>query len=290
MRAQQITQFSPLVASMDESLDTLHDVLGTFPSRRNRLDETGVDLAITPFPNETFLELIAPFDADSAAHRLVTTRGPGWFMLNVDVDDADTVEDIDAEIRESGVRVVAGGVDAEHRAGSWHIHPRDAGGVLLALYVRRDRPDHTDWAGPTWRHFTETNGRVIRGLAGASIATLDLRETEATYRRLGFTFDAEHPSEEEHVLEARLPGGTFLQLRQPLTGCGPLREWLDRQGPGLYHLAIEVSAPDLLLERLERRGAPRIRELDTEDSRWVMGIPGGVAMPLELRSPGINQD
>ncbi|MCC7365121.1 MAG: VOC family protein [Dehalococcoidia bacterium] len=285
MQVDRIVQFSPLVRDMDEALDGVHALLGAFPSRRNRLGPTGVDLAIIPFGDETFLELVAPFEAGSAGARLLQRTGPGWFMINVDLRDDQLVADIDREVRATGARVVAGHVDANGHAGTWHIHPQDAGGVLLALYVREDRPDHTDWAGTTWKHFVETNRRVVDRILGASVAVRDIEAATRTFEAFGFTFTGEFEDDGARVREAMPPGGTFLQLRQAATSDGPLAAWLDARGPGLYHLAWGARDLDRVRSAVAANGGTVTRETTAgmAPAFWA-AVPTVFGMPLEFRA------
>lgn len=289
MLVDRIVQFSPLVRDLDTTLDAVHTFLGAFPSRRNKLDVTGVDIAIYPFGDETFMELIAPYDPSMAPARLLNRTGEGWFMLNADIVDDQPVEEIDREIRATGVRVARGGVHEDGKSGAWHLHPQDAGGVLLALYVRQDRPDHTDWAGLTWKHFVETNRRVVDSIIGVSLATRDLSTTASLYHSLGFRFADEFEDGGEKVLQASLPGGTFLQLRTPIDTGGALSRWLDARGPGLYHYAFQVADLARATDALARVEGREIRRAEYEgrEALWAEA-PRVFGMPLEFRSAPVG--
>jgi methylmalonyl-CoA epimerase len=67
--------------------------------------------------------------------------------------------------------------------------------------------------------------------------------------------------EEQGVEEAMLPiGGSFVQLLQPLTGDSPVGRFLERNGEGLHHVAIQVADIEAALEHLAAEGARLVDE------------------------------
>lgn len=67
--------------------------------------------------------------------------------------------------------------------------------------------------------------------------------------------------EEQGVEEAMLPiGGSFLQLLQPLSPESPVGRFLERNGEGLHHVAIQVADIEASLEHLAAEGARLVDE------------------------------
>jgi methylmalonyl-CoA epimerase len=67
--------------------------------------------------------------------------------------------------------------------------------------------------------------------------------------------------EEQGVEEAMLPiGGSFLQLLQPMSPDSPVGRFLERNGEGLHHVAIQVADIDAALEHLVSEGARLVDE------------------------------
>lgn len=93
-----------------------------------------------------------------------------------------------------------------------------------------------------------------------AIAVRDLDETLATLSRL---FAVEPLSREviadQGVEEAMVPlGGSYLQLLTPLSVETPVGRFLERRGPGLHHIAIQVTDLDAALAHLTAVGAELI--------------------------------
>jgi len=60
--------------------------------------------------------------------------------------------------------------------------------------------------------------------------------------------------------DASAGGGGSIELLQPDAGDNPVRRFLDKRGPGLHHLALEVDDIDALVARLAEAGVRLIDE------------------------------
>lgn len=90
-----------------------------------------------------------------------------------------------------------------------------------------------------------------------AIAVNDLDGTLAALSRL---FAVEPLSREvvveQGVEEAMVPlGGSYLQLLKPLSPDTPVGRFLDKRGPGLHHIAIQVTDLEAALAHLDASGA-----------------------------------
>src|SRR5512143_2318319 len=110
----------------------------------------GLRNAVLPV-GDTFLEVVSPVQADTAAGRYMARRGGDCgYMVMVQVNDTDVVRRRAAEL---GVRI-AWSIDLDDIRGT-HLHPRDLGGALLSI----DTPVPTPawrWAGPQWQEHVRT--------------------------------------------------------------------------------------------------------------------------------------
>ncbi|WP_051516004.1 hypothetical protein [Candidatus Blastococcus massiliensis] len=115
-----------------------------------------------------FVEVVAPSTTGTAAGRWLTRNGgDGGYMLMVDGPRALTASD----------RLAALAVREVHRGQhpdivDVHLHPRDTGGVLLALDAV-DPPGSWRWAGPAW---TGHGPRCAGGLRAVTVTVLDPAE------------------------------------------------------------------------------------------------------------------
>lgn len=90
-------------------------------------------------------------------------------------------------------------------------------------------------------------------------------------------------------------GPSFVQTLEA-QGDGVVQRFLDKRGPGLHHLALEVNAIDAALVDLVGRGVPLI---DREARSGGMGTRiaflhpsafGGVLVELVERAPSVHGD
>lgn len=274
MKIEHILQPAILCRDIDRTMDFLHALLGAYPSERIEIPYAGVRNAVYAFENMTFLELIEPYDPKASAMRLLERNGEGWHMLSVDVED-ESPEKVDERLKALGTRVVHKSA-TEHVKGEWHLHPRDAGGVLLLLAMRNDFGENGAYAGWHWREYVKTNTRVVRSIAGVSVVCEDADTGRADFEKFGIEFAHSLTDEGDIVLQANLARGTFFQLRTPGHERAPSAEALKRRGPGLFHLCFAVNDLDTALAAVERAGARIGRK--TETGAWTapettMGIP-----------------
>jgi hypothetical protein len=133
----------------------------------------------------TFLEVVAPTQADTAAGRyLDRRRGDGGYMFILDCDDLDARR---AHFQGLGVRIVE-----DLRSGDdalWseaiHLHPRDTGGCLLSVDRHsggEDMHGGYKWAGPVWQ--AHDRSRTLKALIGAAIQSDDPEALAARWSAL----------------------------------------------------------------------------------------------------------
>ena len=90
-----------------------------------------------------------------------------------------------------------------------------------------------------------------------------VRDLDATLAALSRLFAVEPLSREvvveQGVEEAMVPlGGSYLQILTPLGPDTPVGRFLEKRGPGLHHIAIQVTDIDAALAHLDASGAELI--------------------------------
>jgi methylmalonyl-CoA/ethylmalonyl-CoA epimerase len=101
-----------------------------------------------------------------------------------------------------------------------------------------------------------------RGIHHLGVAVEDLDVALDTYRRL-FGAELEHRAtvEEQGVRAASVRiGGGRVELLEPLDEDTPVGRFLAKRGPGMHHVAYEVSDLDATLAELTGAGADLIDE------------------------------
>ncbi len=102
---------------------------------------------------------------------------------------------------------------------------------------------------------------------GVAVPSLD--EGLKLYRDLlGFELEFEEEVSTEKVRVAGLKAGdTTIELLEPTSDQSAIARYLDRKGPGLHHIAIEVDEIDELLPRLKAAGVRLIDETPRPGAR-----------------------
>ncbi len=94
------------------------------------------------------------------------------------------------------------------------------------------------------------------------IATRQIDEALALWRdALGLQVDFTAEVREQGVRVAMLPvGETHIELLEPLSENSPVGKFLERRGPGIHHVAIEVTDIRATLAQLKEKGTRLIDE------------------------------
>ena len=136
------SSLGPAVAELAGALGA--DVLAP-PFSDPGVGEFGLENAVFAV-GDTFLEVVAPVRADTAAGRYLAKRGvgAGGYMALFQVDDMAAAR---ARVAACGVRVVWQG-DLPDISGT-HLHPKDVAGAIVSLDAPRP-PESWRWGGPAW--------------------------------------------------------------------------------------------------------------------------------------------
>jgi methylmalonyl-CoA epimerase len=107
---------------------------------------------------------------------------------------------------------------------------------------------------------------LAHGIHHLGVAVADLDEALATYSRL-FGAELEHRAlVEEQGVEAAavLVGSGRVELLAPLGADTPVGKFLASRGPGMHHVAYEVSDVRMALDSLAAEGAELVDEAPRE--------------------------
>jgi methylmalonyl-CoA/ethylmalonyl-CoA epimerase len=92
------------------------------------------------------------------------------------------------------------------------------------------------------------------------IAVEEIESSLKKYELLGLTVGEKHKFEEAGLeIQFIDAGGVKIELLQPLAE-GTIKNFLEKRGPGLHHIAFQVEDIELQLKRLSREGMELIDE------------------------------
>jgi len=92
----------------------------------------------------------------------------------------------------------------------------------------------------------------------AGIATDDVDGLAALYDDL-LGFEVAHEETFDGMAVVFLDcGGSYVELLEPLDGDGAVADYLDRNGPGIHHLALETDDIEGALDRAREHGVELI--------------------------------
>jgi methylmalonyl-CoA epimerase len=102
------------------------------------------------------------------------------------------------------------------------------------------------------------------------------------------------PSEKVRVaiLKSKGPGGARVELLEPTGPDSPIAKHLEKRGPGIHHVALEVDDLAARMAALKRAGTPAMDESPrpgAEGAKVTFLHPkhaGGVLVELTQRPPG----
>ncbi len=108
----------------------------------------------------------------------------------------------------------------------------------------------------------------IKKIDHVAIAVADVDETIAKYKEvLGLTPALREVVESQKTEAVLLPvGETSVELISPRGNDG-LQRFLDKRGPGLHHIAVEVEGIEEALETLRALGVPLVDETPRKGAR-----------------------
>ncbi len=234
----KLRQIAMMVNDLPEGIDLYGRILGMQPSRTGALPQFGLDNAVLPAGNGTFVELLAPSDDNSAGARFLQRRGEAPYLMIFETDQYDRLI---PHLRDLGVRITG---ETEHEGSrSVFLHPASCNGAFIEIIEVTDPDNPWPAAGPDWQSATQEPG--TRQLRQMAVIVNDLDAAIAHWSRMfGLQptrrFEISFTDLEIAVLP--LTGGdTFIELAQPTSADSPSGRFLARYGEGLYLTIYEIA-------------------------------------------------
>ena len=239
----KLRQIAMMVNDLPEGIDLYGRILGMQPSRTGALPQFGLDNAVLPAGNGTFVELLAPSDDNSAGARFLQRRGEAPYLMIFETDQYDRLI---PHLRDLGVRITG---ETEHgephsnQSRSAFVHPASCNGAFIEIIEVTDPSNPWPAAGPDWQSSAHEPG--TSQLRQMAVIVNDLDAAIAHWSRMfGLQptrrFEISFTDLEIAVLP--LTGGdTFIELAQPTSADSPSGRFLARYGEGLYLTIYEIA-------------------------------------------------
>ena len=240
-----------MVNDLNEGVDLYGRVLGMAPVRAGSLPQFGLDNAVLPAGNGTFVELLAPADGDSAGARFLQRRGEAPYLAIFETTEYDRLI---PHLRDMGVRITG---ETEHDGSrAAFLHPASCNGAFLEIIEVTDATNPWPAAGADWQSASQQPNTVqLRQIA------IIVHDPDAAIAHWSALFGLQ-PTKRFQIsftdLEiAVLPLGdcnTFIELAQPTSDDSPSGRFLARYGEGIYLTIYQIAdslATDAYLQSLD---------------------------------------
>ncbi|PKB78384.1 MAG: hypothetical protein BZY88_18625 [SAR202 cluster bacterium Io17-Chloro-G9] len=248
---ERLRQIAFLVRDLGEAGKLYERTLGMKPCHSQELPQFGLTNLLLPAGNGTFVELLEPTSADSAAARFLERRGEAPYLLIFETREFDRLI---PHLKSMGVRITG---ESQHGGQkSAFIHPSSANGAFLEIIEVGDTGNPWPAAGPNWMHsearpLTRQLRQVavlVRDLDQATQHWSEMFGLEATQRfQISFT-DLE-------IAVLPLAGkDSFIELAQPTSSDGSSARFLERYGEGIYLTIYQIDDSLTLDAHLQNQG------------------------------------
>ena len=234
----KLRQIAMMVDDLPQAIGLYEQTLGMVPSRTGALPQFGLDNAVLPAGNGTFVELLSPNDADSAGARFLQRRGSAPYLVIFETRDYDRLI---PHLRSNGVRITA---ETEHDGSrSAFLHPSSCNGTFLEIIEVTDPTNPWPAAGPDWQESAHRPGTVQLRQVAIIVHDLDaaLEHWSALFgleptRRFQISF-----TDLEIAVLPLQDRETFIELAQPTGDDSPSGRFLARYGEGIYLTIYEIA-------------------------------------------------
>ena len=239
----KLRQIAMMVNDLPEAVDLYGRILGMQTCRTGALPQFGLENAVLPAGNGTFVELLTPTDENSAGARFLQRRGEAPYLMIFETTDYDRLI---PHLRDMGVRITGETQHADpHAKGSRSafLHPASCNGAFLEIIEVTDADNPWPAAGPNWHETKHAPG--TRQLRQVAVIVNDLDAAIDHWSRMfrlqpTRRFEISFTDLEIAVLP--LTGGdTFIELAQPTSADSPSGRFLARYGEGIYLTIYEIA-------------------------------------------------
>jgi hypothetical protein len=183
---------------------------------------------------DTFLEVVSPDTADTAAGRqLLRRHGDGGYMVISQVENLDAVS---ARVNKLGLRKVWE-IDLPNEAKAFHLHPKDVPGAICS-FDEMTPPQSWKWAGEGWEN------RAASHVVAITAVELQFREPESMAARWSAVFDRPlEPGKDALIMRLQQSEVRFVQANDQRGDglCG--MELTTRDWPAVAAAAKRLQLP-----------------------------------------------
>ena len=249
----KLRQVAMMVRDLPEATDLYGRILGMEPSRTGTLPQFGLDNAVLPAGNGTFVELLAPSNDASAGARFLQRRGEAPYLIIFETTEYDRLI---PHLKSMDVRVTA---ETQHEGSrSAFLHPASCNGAFLEIVEVTDPNNPWPAAGHDWQTSPHQPGTTQLRQMAVIVHDLDaaidhwsrMFGLEPT-RRFAISFT------DLEIAVLPLTGrDTFIELAQPTSDDSPSGRFLARYGEGIYLTIYEIAdslATDTYLQNQDIR-------------------------------------
>jgi hypothetical protein len=182
-----ILQTAVVTQSRAIGMARMADIFAAVPTDRpGGVEDAKHHGTVFAFNNNTYFEVLDPLAPGHTRQRFLTRNGPGAYMLSCALENSE-VAPVSAALQAAGVRAVIEGPFGENHVYRWHMHPKDAGGLLVLSSIMKDRRDNTDWAGPHFNEDAAFNTRYVSEIRGLIGRSTDPETESPAFTAIGFT-------------------------------------------------------------------------------------------------------
>ena len=238
---ERLRQVAFVVKDLEDAKDLYRRNLGMETCHSVGINQYGLQNAVLPAGNGTFIELLQPTTADST-DRYLGRRGEAPYMLVFETRDYDRLiphlKSLDVQFAEETAENTIGG---EYRHA--FIFPASANGALIEIVEVTSESNPWPPAGSDWQSLEHRP--LTKQLRQMAVLVRDLDQAVARWEEM-FGIKA---TKRFHVsftdLEiAVLPlsgKDTFIELAQPTGDDVPSARFLERYGEGIYLTIYEIA-------------------------------------------------
>jgi methylmalonyl-CoA/ethylmalonyl-CoA epimerase len=138
----------------------------------------------------------------------------------------------------------------------------------------------------------KTPGRVLR-ISHLGVAVTSLAEGGAFWELLGLPEEHREVVESQKVATSFRPAGeSHVELLEPTSPESPIAKFLEKKGPGIHHLCLDVADIDATLAELKAAGVKLIHETPFDGAHGCRvafvhpSATGGILLELSERKKG----
>jgi methylmalonyl-CoA/ethylmalonyl-CoA epimerase len=240
---ERLRQVAFLVKDLEDAKCLYGRYLGMETCHSEDLSRYGLQNAVLPAGNGTFIELLQPTTGDSSAARYLERRGEAPYMLIFETREYDRLiphlKSMGVRLSEEPAAETSSGIDYRRA----FVHPSSANGTLLEILEVAGGSNPWPSAGPDWQSLEHKP--LTKQMRQMAVLVRDLDQAVDRWEKMfGITATRRFQVSFTDLEIAVLPlsgKDTFIELAQPTGGGVPSARFLERYGEGIYLTIYEIE-------------------------------------------------